>query len=203
MTHDEIIKLIEYVKTLKTEWTDDWVKVYTVAYLTGARSGELYSLLWDDVKWDSKTIQITKNYDWKTETHKKITKGKQDRTVPMNSELMEYLLEFRGNPHEFVLPRIPDWKNGRAAEVLQSFQKGANVRETKFHGIPGTFITSLLLSGVPVVKVQTMSGHEDLKTTLLYLRIVGDETKGATDSLSLKPKSENVVHIADGKKKTS
>jgi integrase len=116
---------------------------------------------------------------------------------------MDYLSEFRGNSDDFVLPRIPDWKNGRAAEVLRSFQSGANVRETKFHGIRGTFITNLLLSGVPVVKVQTMVGHEDLKTTLLYLRMVGDETKGATDSLSLKPKPENVVHIASGKKKTS
>lgn len=203
MTHNEIIKLIEYVKTLKEEWTDDWVKVYTVAYLTGARSGELYSLLWDDVKWDSKTIQITKNYDWKTETHKKITKGKQDRTVPMNPELLEYLLELRGNPHDFVLPHIPDWKNGRAAEVLKAFQKGANVRETKFHGIRGTFITNLLLSGVPVVKVQTICGHEDLKTTLLYLRMVGDETKGATDGLSLKPIPDNLRDISEGKKKTS
>ncbi|MBN8542315.1 MAG: site-specific integrase [Deltaproteobacteria bacterium] len=203
MTHNEMIGLIEYVKNLNQKWAKDWAKVYTVAYLTGARSGELYSLLWDDVKWESKTIQITKNYDWKTETHKKITKGKQDRTVPMNPELMEYLLEFRGHNHEFVLPRIPDWQNGRAAEIIKAFQKGANVRETKFHGIRGTFITNLLLSGVPVVKVQTMCGHEDLKTTLLYLRMVGDETKGATDGLSLKSKPDNIHDITEGKKKTS
>lgn len=121
----------------------------------------------------------------------------------MNPELLEYLLELRGNPHDFVLPHIPDWKNGRAAEVLKAFQKGANVRETKFHGIRGTFITNLLLSGVPVVKVQTICGHEDLKTTLLYLRMVGDETKGATDGLSLKPIPDNLRDISEGKKKTS
>jgi integrase len=203
MTHNEMIKLIEYVKNHKAPWAQDWAKIYTVAYLTGARAGELFSLLWSDVKWDSKTIHITKNYDWKTETHKSITKGKQDRTVPMNTALMKYLMGFRGLEHEFILPRVPDWKNGRAAEVIRQFQKEAGVRETKFHGIRGTFVTKMLLDGVAVSKIQTICGHENLETTLLYQGMIGEQTKGATEGLTLEPVADNIHDINDGKKKTS
>lgn len=203
MTHNEMIKLIEYVKNHESPWAKAWAKIYTVAYLTGCRSGELFSLLWSDIKWDQKVIHITKNYDWKTETHKAITKGKQDRSVPMNTALMKYLMEFRGLEHEFILPHVPDWKNGRAAEILKQFQKEAGVRETKFHGIRGTFITNLLLNGVAVSKIQTICGHEDLSTTLLYQGMIGEHTKGATEGLNLEPVSDNITDINERKKKNS
>lgn len=197
MTHNEMVKLIDYVGTV----SPDWSYVYTVAYLTGARSGELYSLTWDDVKWDSKTIQIKRAYDWKTEKHQEITKGKKDRTVPMNKTLVELLLKKRGRPDQFVLPRIPEWKSGRSAQVIKAFQRACGVRETKFHGIRGTFITNLLLQGIPVIKVQTMVGHDDLKTTIFYLGMIAEETKGATEVLSLTAKPENVYDLNEGKKK--
>lgn len=202
MTHNEVIKLIDYVKTRKGDkWANLWSVVYTVAYLTGARSGELFCLVWSDIKWDSKTIQIKRNYDWKTETINDYPKNKRHRTIPMNKDLTEFLMKFRGLDHEFVLPRIPDWKNGKTAEVLSQYQKECGVNETNFHqGFRGSFITNLLLNGVSISKIQTIVGHEELSTTLKYQGMIGKHTKGATDDLTLETKPENLYDFEEAKK---
>ncbi len=177
MKHNEIVSLIKYTKEVNPQWAE----VYTVAFLTGARSGELYSLKRKNVDWDNKNIHITHSDDWKTETHQEMTKGKKDRTVPINSALLKCLMELRGKYGDFVLPRIRDWKNGRAAEILRAHQKAIGIRQTKFHGIRGTFITNLLLQNVPLIKVQAIVGHDDLKTTLMYVGMLAEETRGATE----------------------
>lgn len=185
MKHNEMIALIDYAKTVNQDWAD----VYTVAYLTGARSGELYSMKWENVDWENRLLFIRENYDWKTETHQP-TKGKKDRTVPINLDLLECFLGLRGKHGEYILPRIQDWKNGKSAQIIRQFQKALKIRQTKFHGIRGTFITNLLLQGVPVIKVQAIVGHDDLKTTLMYVGMLAEETKGATDVLTLKPENK-------------
>ena len=195
MKHNDMIALIDYAKTVNPEWAD----IYTVAYLTGARSGELFSMKWENVNWDSRLLVIRESYDWKTEKHQP-TKGKKDRTVPINLDLLECFLALRGKYGEYILPRIQDWKNGKAAQIIRQFQKAIKIRPTKFHGIRGTFITNLLLQGVPVIKVQAMVGHDDLKTTLMYVGMLAEETKGATDVLTLKAVN-NVVNLTDAEKR--
>lgn len=195
MKHNEMIALIEYAKTVNPEWAE----VYTVAYLTGARSGELYSMKWDNVDWDNRLLFIRENYDWKTEKHQP-TKGKKDRTVPINVDLLECFLKLRGKHGEYILPRIQDWKNGKAAPIIRQFQKALKIKQTKFHSIRGTFITNLLLQNVPVIKVQAIVGHDDLKTTLMYVGMLAEETKGATDALTLQPVN-NVVSLTNAEKR--
>ncbi len=190
MKHNEMISLIKYTETVDP----DWASVYTVAYLTGARSGELYSMKWENVDWDNKLLFIRENYDWKTETHQP-TKGKKDRTVPINKALLECLMKLRGKHGLYILPRIQDWKNGKSAQIIRQYQKALKIRQTKFHGIRGTFITNLLLQNVPVIKVQAIVGHDDLKTTLMYVGMLAEETKGATEVLTLDPVVSNIVEL--------
>jgi len=82
MRHEEVIALIDYAETINPSWAF----VYRTAYLTGARSGELWSMKWEDIDLKNKILFIKRSYDWKTETEKP-TKGKKDRTVPINSSL--------------------------------------------------------------------------------------------------------------------
>lgn len=193
MKHEEIVRLIIHAEKID----QDWAGVYKVAYLTGARSGELYALKWEDIDFGTKTIRIRHSYDWKTEKIQ-MTKGKKDRTVPMNSSLIECLLGLRGKHDPFVLPRIRDWKNGKSAQIFRAHQEALGIKQSKFHAIRGTFITNLLINGVPVIKVQSIVGHDDLKTTLLYVGMLGEDNKGATDSLSLETGS--LIDIKTGEK---
>lgn len=185
MTKDQITNLISYAEKADPQWGE----VYKVAYLTGARSGELWALKWSNVDLENKVIHITHSYDWKTEKEKS-TKGKKDRTIPINNDLLKCLIQIRNKYGDYVLARIPDWKSGKSARTIRAFQKELGITPTRFHSIRAAFITHLLLEGVPIVKLQSLAGHEDLRTSLLYFSMIGEDIKGTTDTLTLTPKTK-------------
>lgn len=189
MTEKEIFKVVSYARDLRAIWSVEWSYVYEVAYYTGARSGELYALEWENVILDGEGIDrilIKKSYDWKTETLKG-TKGKKDRVVPVNKPLKKVLKKLKEMypSSSFVLPRIPDWKQGKSAEVLRGFQLAVGIKPTKFHAIRGSTITNLLIKGQPLVKVQSLCGHDQIQTTMLYLGAIGRDVEDITNCLSL------------------
>lgn len=199
LTHNDIVLLIKYARGLNQEWSDAWADVYEVAYLCGARSGELWSLTWSNVilEGSDKKIKIKYSYDWKTEKTKP-TKGKKDRMIPLSPTLEKSLrrLKEKYPNSEYVLPRIPDWKRGEGAEIIRSYldglkvdveleTKGEDLEKINFHSLRGSFITNLLLKNEPLIKVMALAGHEDLATTRRYLRAIGSELKGSTDALTL------------------
>lgn len=92
-------------------------------------------------------------------------------------------LKLRTGQQEFVLPQLKEWKRGEAAKVLRQIQKELNIPLTNFHSIRASFITHLLLQGVPVTKVKEMTGHADLKTTQRYVRLVAKDLQNATNAI--------------------
>ena len=72
-------------------------------------------------------------------------------------------------------------------------QKELGINETKFHAFRGCFITHLLLQNVSVIKIQQMVGHDDLKTTLYYIGLIGKELEGATEGISID--FENIAQL--------
>ena len=69
----------------------------------------------------------------------------------------------------------------------------------KFHDLRATFITQMLIRGVAIAKVMKIVGHANIKTTMRYLRLVAQDTQGATESLGITlPKdfnNDNVVNL--------
>ena len=164
----------------------DWRDIFRTAYGTGARSGELLAMTWEDVSFENKYISINKSWCSKSKSVGP-TKNRKVRVVPIGKNFMNFLKELklkRGN-EEFVLPQLSQWKHGEASKILRSFQKDIGVKETNFHSIRASFITHLLLLGRPVHEVQKMVGHSDLKTTQRYVRLAASDLKGATDPIDL------------------
>lgn len=186
-------KIIQHTHEQKSEWAS----VYYLAYQLGCRSGELYALKWSDVNWSEKNITVGKSYCWKSEKEK-MPKNDKFRMLPLNTDCCDYLKNLKSNSvneNIFILPRIPAWKQGRAAELLASFQGRLGIDKTNFHSIRSTFITQLLLNDVAPVKVMELAGHADFKTTAIYLRSVAKELKGTTDSISLKIDTTNLISL--------
>lgn len=200
MSKIDFVKVLTYAKKEEPEWAE----VYEVAFQSGLRSGELFSLKWVNVIFheDLKKckIMVKTSYDWKTEKVLPLTKGKKDRVVPINERLLILLKELKLKSNsEFVLPRIQDWKNGKAAEIIRRIQETVGVEPTKFHALRGSFCTNLLLDNVPPILVQKMLGHSSFRTTQLYVSLAGIDVEGSTDSLGVYP----VIPIEQGRKKTS
>jgi len=190
---DEIRKLLYEAKIQKHEWYFIWA----MALMTGMRNGELYSLRWDDIDLENKTIKVERSFNFKISEYKD-TKAGYWRTVPISSELNSLILEIRQkSKSEFVLPHYDLWNDGKQARILKYFCKSISLPEIRFHTLRACFATQLIGSGVEPVKVMKICGWKDLKTLAVYLRLAGVDEKGATERLSFLPKDEgNVLSIS-------
>lgn len=173
--------------------------IWTLALLTGMRSGELHALLWTDIDFENRFISVNKSWSYKNGVGP--TKNSKNREVPMSDELIKFLKELKlrtRGPH--VLTRNKDWDNGMQAEVLRKFCEEIGITSIRFHDLRSTFITQLLLNDVPLVKVMYIVGHARMQTTQRYLRKVAKEVQGATEALNITlptgpVEGENVVQL--------
>ncbi|MEQ1877286.1 MAG: site-specific integrase [Bdellovibrionia bacterium] len=163
-----------------------WFPIWVVTVFSGLRSGEAYALTWNNVDLENRRIYVVESWTSKDGFHE--TKNKRHRVVPINNELYPFLikLKLQRGTEKFVLPHFAAWTKGKQAQVLREFAKLIEIREINFHALRASFITICLLQGVSVVKVQAMVGHEDLDTTMRYVRLVGSDLEGATENLGLK-----------------
>lgn len=175
MQKEDFYKVLDFAK----KYFPDWAIVYEVAFNSGLRSGELFSLVWSNVNFEMKQVNVKTSYDWKTEKILNTTKGKKDRIVPFSPRLEELLKDLKTkSTSNFVLPRIDDWRNGKAAEVLRRMQKEVKINyTTKFHALRGSYCTALLLAGKPPILVQKIMGHSSFRTTQFYIDLVGLDLK--------------------------
>jgi integrase len=84
-----------------------------------------------------------------------------------------------------VLESLVHWRSGEQAKIIKIFCREVGITPIKFHDLRATFITQMLLKGVPLAKVMTIVGHSTIKTTMRYLRLVAQDTHGATESLGI------------------
>lgn len=86
------------------------------------------------------------------------------------------------------------WIQGSQAKELKEFYREIGITQIRFHDLRATFITQLLLRGVPLAKVMTIIGHSTIKTTMKYLRLVAQDTKGATEALGVTASKVNNIN---------
>lgn len=183
LTASEAQKLLIEAKHLGHRFYTVWA----IALFTGMRSGELYALRWDDVDLEHNRIFVTRS--WCSKAGFGPTKSQKNRVVPVSQSLRDLLLEIKASQlqkgqSEFVLPHLSEWQGGTQALVLRDFCKSIGITPVKFHDLRATFITQMLMRGVPLAQVMSIVGHNQLKTTNTYLRVVGTDLAGATEKLS-------------------
>lgn len=196
LTGNEIRKLLETAKALRSPWYPVWA----MAVMTGMRSGELYALKWDDVSFDQSVIWVTKSYSKRAHVKEadkypdgiKGTKSERWRMVDMNEDLKSFLKDLRrtSGKSSFVLPRINAWRNNDQAGYLKKFCSMIGIQPVVFHALRACFAVQMLQNGVPPVQVMAIAGWEDMKTMMRYVRMAGVDIKGATKDLSLLPPEE-------------
>lgn len=208
----EIRALLKAAEDIEFPWTPIW----SMALLTGLRSGELFALTWRQVDFDAGLLYIHEN--WTNKEGMGATKGRYWRTVPIGPELKRTLLELRARSKggykdevwkwnksrtdrifyiepNFVLPRFQSWKDGRQAGILRTFCEGIGIQPIRFHTLRACFATQLIKDAVAPAVVMKICGWKDLKTMQRYIRLAGIETKGATDGLKILPPEKAVGRV--------
>ncbi len=192
LTEDQAKFLLAKAKELKWEWYYH----YALALYTGMRNGELFSLTWDKIDLDQRTILV--NCSWNNVDGLKSTKSGDDRRVEIALPLIPILRELKthwtGSDH--VLPRSNKWDKGEQARELRHFLQGIGMKPIRFHDLRASWATLLLSKGVEPIKVMKMGGWKDIETMMIYARKAGVDIKGATDCLDLQSEPAKVLKLA-------
>ncbi len=145
---------------------------------TGLRLSDIRKLQWKDVKQDSNGITIL---------HFRQKKTGGVEYFPLNStaiNLMNATIEKPNvfpHPESIIFPLPYISKIGRA---LNSWIKKAKInKHITFHSGRHTYAVNSITSGVDIFTVSKLLGHRDLKTTLVYAKIVDSKLNEAVNKL--------------------
>ncbi|PKL18390.1 MAG: hypothetical protein CVV49_06250 [Spirochaetae bacterium HGW-Spirochaetae-5] len=134
-------------------------KTISILLLTGMRRGELFSLEWAEVNFDTRFI-ILSQYK---------TKSRKRRAIPISPALLEILLSLKnsndgpgvmGSYTVNILAK--DWQKLLSKVSFRTINDGTDLR---VHDLRHVYSQSMLNIGVGLEDIQSLLGHQDFSTT--------------------------------------
>lgn len=154
--------------------------IIQTALYTGGRINELLNLQWRDVDLDNRILTITNKPNFQTKTGR-------IRRLPISEKLYGIfnVITYKDNM-SYVFENVVNKKFNKD-HISKTFKK--KLRELKyneryhFHCLRHTFITQLARKGVSIYNIKYLAGHNDIKTTELYMHQFSDDLKKAVNLL--------------------
>ncbi|MCB0258996.1 MAG: site-specific integrase [Calditrichaeota bacterium] len=165
-------ELEEIAKVRKAFIGDPFQDIVEFYLLTGARLKEPLSLTWDDIDFRRKQLRIKSTN----------TKAKKHRIISFGDDLqLEQLLKRIPRRKDQLLFGPKDnkeqwdslWVSKRISKILTKI----GFPWATCHTFRHTYISHLVMQGVPLITVKELVGHADIKTTLRYAHIASAHTK--------------------------
>ncbi len=125
---------------------------------TWGRMGEITGLLWEDVRFDDKSVVF------------RDTKSFEDRFIPIaeSSSLLDDLQRLQASTLQDGGPFVAHAKQTTATDRRLAIVRDAGIPHFTYHDLRRTGITRALLAGVPPITVQRLAGHRNIATTMRY-----------------------------------
>lgn len=168
LTRQEALRIMEVSKNLRYNFRFQRYRnhaIFSTFIFAGLRKSELLNLKLTDVDVENMTIFIRKG------------KGAKDRIIPFSQTLKDILVEYirerdklKSNCLNFFVSMYQD--KGMASKGLRMIKKRIEkVSKIKFkiHSLRHTFATLMLEGGCDIFSLSKMMGHNDIKTTTIYL----------------------------------
>jgi len=177
----------EVARLIGTAQSDDPVMAAAIAlaFVTGARRGELCALLWSDIDLDMGMVRIEKSLSQVgNDLAIKSTKTDRGRTVSLDGRAVALLRHHQewqrsfSDEAESPLAKDPyvlsDNANGarpiepsKVTDRFMALRKAARVRQgVRFHDLRHAHVTQLLSAGVDATTVAIRVGHASTRMTL-------------------------------------
>lgn len=162
LTKDEIQKIIN------TDFFDQEAKnAFLFSCYTGLRVSDIKALKWSHIKNDQ--IQLTQ------------TKTKNAVYIPLNQNALKIIDRQKHNT-EFVF-ELSEHMSSINRTVKKLFDKAEINKKVHFHCARHTFATLLVTSGVNIFTISKLMGHKDIKSTLVYAKVIDEEKEKAVNSM--------------------
>ncbi len=162
----------EIKKLIETDFYNDEVKnAFLFGCYTGLRFSDIQSLKWDNIK--NNRLHITQK------------KTKSLAVVPMNinaQQILDLQSLKSNNQNVFNLFEANSSVNRTLRKLIQKADIKKNV---SFHSSRHTFATLLISSGANIYTVSKLLGHKDIKSTLVYAKVIDEEKENAVNSMPL------------------
>ena len=155
--------------------------------LTAARVGEINALTWDDVDFARRSVTL-----W---TRKRKGGNREPREVPMIQKLYDILhYRYQGRDpempwvfwHTYWSRKEKKWVKGRYGErklLMSSLCEKTKVRYFRYHALRHLTASILDDLGVPIGVIQRILGHQNRRTTEIYLHTIGEAERQAMGRL--------------------
>jgi integrase len=148
-------------------------KAFLFACRTGMSFADINKFKWEDLKTNHRN-------EYYIDFHRKKTKGLQHH--PITEEAVEMLGD-KGKKDELVFKNLNynSWMNTRLREWI--FKAGIK-KSITFHCARHTYATMLLHKGADITVVSKLLGHRDLKTTMIYAKVMDEDMRSAAELMN-------------------
>jgi len=155
----ELVKLFAAAKSLKHQM------VLKIAYSGGLRRNEISRLKLSDID--------TKNYLLRIEN----SKGNKDRYTLLAKSLVPELYHYynKYKPEKYLfngrLKGFPYSEEGLRWTFSQALEKSGITKKVSLHSLRHSFASHLLAMDTDIISIQKLMGHDDIRTTMVYLQV--------------------------------
>ena len=160
-TEREYLTLEEVRRLASTDITNNNVRqMFLFSCFTGLRISDIERLTWDRIR---KT-----NMGWQLEVQQKKTRSRA--YIPLSDNAMSFLPQFHQKKGK-VWSKIPA-RSAILSEIANWVKRAKIEKHITFHCARHTYATLLLTNGADLYTVCKLLGHSDIKTTMVYAKIV-------------------------------
>jgi integrase len=174
-THREVLTLDELNKLAITPCNNPLLKRAALfSALTGLRFSDIQKLTWGEVEHIEGDGYILKFRQQKTDAVEYMPISEQAAALMGNT----------GKPGDKVFDELV-YSAYHNKHLFQWLGAAGITKDCTFHGFRHTYATLQLSAGTAITTVSKMLGHKDLKTTMIYAKIVDRLKKDATGKITL------------------
>ena len=162
LSKEEVIRILSNTSNVKHR------TILAMTYSSGLRIGELLSLQANNIDLDRQTIFIRQG------------KGKKDRLVKLAKNIVpllrQYVEEYEPTIYLFEGINKNKYSQTSVRNILKAACKKAGIhkKDIKVHTLRHSYATHLLEAGIDLRYIQSLLGHNSIKTTEIYTHISKD-----------------------------
>lgn len=161
--------------------------IFEILARTGARVGELLNIKPSDINWIEKTWTLND------------TKTRIGRVIPLPDDSVKVLESLARNPDDLIFTNPRSGGRINATVICRNFRQRLEAtgvrKKATIHSLRHSFIVEMFKQDVSPLKIANIVGHENIKTTQDYARLLVEDLRDAMMRHPMTAKNRNPYDI--------